>query len=55
MIESKEEIRKQLGTSTDDAEAVVLAWHNRDDALRRKTRRRLEPGRHLGPGGWMGV
>ena len=55
VIESKDEIRKRLGTSTDDADAVILARHKRDDALRRRTRRRLEPGRHLGPGGWMGV
>ena len=44
VIESKDEIRKRLGTSTDDADAVILAWHKRDDALRRRTRRRLEPG-----------
>ena len=55
VIESKDEIRKRLGTSTDDADAVILAWHKREDALRRRTRRRLEPGRHLGPAGWMGV
>ena len=53
-IESKEEIRKRLGASTDDADAVILAWHKRDDALRRQTKRKLEPGRALGIG-WMGV
>ena len=55
VIESKDDIRKRLGTSTDDADAVILAWHKRDDALRRQTKRKLEPGRHLGPLGWMGV
>ena len=52
VIESKEDIRKRLGTSTDDADAVILAWHKRDDALRRQTRPRLNP---LGAshGGWM--
>ena len=55
VIESKDAIRKRLGTSTDDADAVILAWHKRDDGLRRKAGRRLYPGRHLGPGGWMGV
>jgi hypothetical protein len=54
VIESKEEIRKRLGASTDDADAVILAWHKRDEALR-QTKRRLEPGRHMGPGGWMAV
>jgi hypothetical protein len=33
----------------------MLAWHQRADALRRQTRPRLNPGRHLGPLGWMGV
>ena len=55
VIESKEEIRKRLGASTDDADAVILAWRKRDDALRRQTKERLEPGRHLGPYGWMGT
>jgi hypothetical protein len=55
LIESKEDIRKRLGTSTDDADAVILAWHKRDEALRRQTRPKLDPGRYLGAGGWMGV
>jgi hypothetical protein len=55
LIESKDDIRKRLGSSTDDADAVMLAWHQRADALRRQTRPRLNPGRHLGPLGWMGV
>ena len=58
VIESKDEIRKRLGSSTDDADAVVLAWHKREDAVRRQTRtRRLDPGIALGRGGglgWMG-
>jgi hypothetical protein len=54
LIESKDEIRKRLGASTDDADAVILAWHKRDDALRRQTKRKLEPGRGM-IGGWMGV
>ena len=37
VIESKEEIHKRLGASTDDADAVILAWHKRDEALRRRT------------------
>jgi hypothetical protein len=53
LIESKDEIRKRLGTSTDDADAVILAWHRRGDVLRRQTRPRLNPGRSIG--GWMGV
>lgn len=54
VIESKDEVRKRLGTSTDDADAVMLAWHQRADVLRRQTRPRLNPGRAMGPG-WMGV
>jgi hypothetical protein len=45
LIESKDDIRKRLGASADDADAVILAWHKRDDALRRQTKRKLEPGR----------
>jgi hypothetical protein len=32
LVESKEEIRKRLGSSTDDADAVILAWHQREPA-----------------------
>jgi hypothetical protein len=55
LIESKDDIRKRLGSSTDDADAVVLAWHKREDALRRQMRPRLNPGIGLGGRyGWMG-
>jgi hypothetical protein len=30
VIESKDEVRKRLGSSTDDADAVILAWHRRE-------------------------
>lgn len=30
LIESKDEIRKRLGSSTDDADAVILAWYRRE-------------------------
>lgn len=32
-VESKDEIRKRLGASTDHADAVLMAWHNRGKAL----------------------
>ena len=41
VIESKADIYKRLGTSTDDATAVILAWHKRDEALRRQSGKRL--------------
>ena len=50
VIESKQEIYKRLGTSTDDADAVMLAWHKRDEALRRQMGKRLNPGRAMA---WM--
>ena len=53
VIESKEEIYKRIGASTDDADAVILAWHKRDEALRRQTGKRLNPGRATWPG-WIG-
>jgi hypothetical protein len=55
LIESKEEIRKRLGTSTDIADAVMIAWHLRDQALRRQSGSRLTVGRGLVHGGWMGA
>ena len=35
VIESKEDIRKRLGTSTDRADAVIMAWARRTSATRR--------------------
>jgi len=55
LIESKDDIRKRLGTSTDIADAVMIAWHLRDQALRRQSGGRLKVGRGLVHGGWMGA
>jgi len=52
VIESKDEVRKWLGASTDDADAVILAWHQREAALaRQQPRRAVEV--NAFPGGWM--
>lgn len=32
-IESKDDLRKRLGTSTDEADAVIMAWHYRKRAV----------------------
>ena len=40
LVESKEEIRKRLGSSTDDADAVILAWYRREPAALVMTQRR---------------
>ena len=53
VIESKEDIRKRLGMSMDDADAVVLALYQRQDALRRRMKGRLQMEGRVG-GGWMG-
>ena len=45
VIESKDDIRKRLGSSTDDADAAIVTWHKPGDALRRQTKRKPEPGR----------
>ena len=53
-IESKEDLAKRIGSSTDDADAVILAWYQRQEALRRRMKGRLQmEGRVIG--GWMGV
>src|SRR5262245_49661224 len=53
LIESKDDIRARLGSSIDDADAVVLAWQRRDTAM---ARRRPGPALEIyrGPQGWMG-
>lgn len=50
LIEDKDEIRKRLGTSTDCADAVVMAWRRRAGPVRRglKLERPVRAG-----GGWM--
>src|SRR5262245_25267722 len=52
VIESKDEVRKRLGASTDDADAVILAWHQRDQALARQ-QPRCAVEINAFPGGWM--
>jgi hypothetical protein len=53
LIESKDDIRARLGSSTDDADAVIMAWHKREDAIRRQQRgERQRPKRTRG--GWQG-
>lgn len=32
IVESKDEVRKRLGSSTDEADAYLLAWHRREEA-----------------------
>ena len=52
LIESKDDVRKRLGASTDDADAVILAWHRREQALARgRPRRAAEINAFAG--GWM--
>lgn len=33
LVESKDEVRKRLGSSTDEADAYLLAWHRREEAV----------------------
>lgn len=44
VVESKEEVRKRLKTSTDRADAVVMAWARRNVAVSRKVARGQVPG-----------
>lgn len=39
-IESKEEIATRLGSSTDDADAVIMAWDGREEAAANRVQRR---------------
>ena len=49
LIESKDDLRKRLGTSTDDADAVILAWHQRGSAIVDIEWRRYQERRHKEP------
>lgn len=56
-IESKDAIKERLGTSPDEADAVVMAWYLRDHALKKMVGLKSKPplarqGR--GAQGWMG-
>jgi hypothetical protein len=53
LIESKDDIRERLGSSTDDADAVILAWHRRADAMVRRQPRPAPVDVNAGPYGWM--
>lgn len=58
LLESKEDIKKRLGVSPDEADAVVMAWYIRNRFLIDATKSRLpKPARsipHGGARGWMG-
>lgn len=53
LIESKDDIRKRLGSSTDDGDAVILAWHRREEAIARQKPRHTNTAPR-GAGSWMG-
>lgn len=48
LVESKDEIRKRLGSSTDDADAVILAWGGRHLAIKRVKRMQGPPQVNIG-------
>lgn len=48
LVESKDEIRKRLGSSTDDADAVVMAWAGRHLAIKRVKRMQGPPQVNIG-------
>ena len=53
LIESKDDIRERLCSSTDDADAVILAWHRRADAMVRRQPGLAPVEVDAGPYGWM--
>lgn len=53
-IEDKDEIKARVGSSPDESDAVVMAWHRRRAAIKRPSPPKKGP-RRLGPTGWMGV
>lgn len=57
LIEDKDEIKKRVGSSPDEADAVVMAWHRRRAVLRAALRAQPTKRRTVSPGrgAWMGV
>lgn len=49
LIESKDDIRARLGRSTDDADAVIMAWAARHEGASRALRGRTGPGLEAEP------
>ncbi len=41
LIESKDDTRRRLGSSTDRADALILEWHGREDAAYRRVRQEM--------------
>lgn len=54
VIESKEDIRERLGSSPDEADAIVEAWHVRNMAVKERVNSHRESAGDSGPLGWMG-
>jgi hypothetical protein len=51
LIECKDDIRRRLGSPTDGADVVILAWHQREHALMQASgKRKLNPSRAFGRG-----
>jgi len=49
LIESKEDIKKRIGGSTDEADVVAQLWHRKDHAVMRAVLEKAPPG------GWQSV
>lgn len=54
VIESKEEIRSRLGSSPDEADAIVEAWHIRHQAYKKPKEQQHRPEQVPTRLGWMG-
>ena len=52
LIESKDDIKARLGSSTDDADAVILAWYQREMAIARRRPRPVVQAYNR-PDAWM--
>ncbi len=56
LLEDKEAIKTRVGSSPDNSDAVVMAWHRRAAYLRNIVKRHTPPkGPRPGPQAWLGV
>ena len=53
LMESKDDIKERVGSSPDDGDAVVMAWHRRAASIKPRSTQPKPPAPRGGPADWM--
>ncbi len=54
-IEEKDEVKERVGSSPDEADAVVIAWHRRRAAVKRPVAPKGPRAEPRGNTGWLAI